>query len=167
MKRKAVIILEDYVLDILLNHCESNPEKECGGFLFGRISPIKDGVIHCYITGIYSGKVNTATDNRFVFPPEYFDQAKKWGENHNLDMIGIYHSHGIYEPTPSKQDLKSYNTLFPKEGLSIIYSPSHGIHSDYICQDSVLIGNDIYVKQGKEYRRLDDIFDHDNKSHKR
>ena len=32
MKRKAIVILEDYVLKNLIEHCESDPEKECGGF---------------------------------------------------------------------------------------------------------------------------------------
>ena len=167
MKRKAIVILEDYVLKNLINHCESDPEKECGGFLFGKISSIKSGVIHCYVTGIYSGYGMPATDNRFLFTPQYFKQARDWAKTQNLQMIGFYHSHGMYVPTPSDQDLISYNQLFPREGLSLIYSPSYGIHSDYICRDAILTGNNIYVKHGDNYRLVDDIFDHENTPHKR
>ena len=168
MQRKAVIILEDYVLNNLIDHSNSNPDIECGGFLYGRISPIKDGVIHCYVEAIYSGYGLASTDNRFKFTPGYMKKAKEWGDKQKLQMIGFYHSHGRYEPTPSNQDLSTYNDLFPNEGLSIIYSPSNGIHADYICHDSIIIGNDIYIKYNDgSYKLADDIFDHENKPHKR
>ena len=168
MKRKAVVILEDYVLENLIKHSESDPEKECGGFLFGKISKIKDGVIHCYVTGIYSGYGFDSTDNRFTFKPEYWKSAEDWGKKQNLNMIGFYHSHGIYKPIPSEQDLTSYDSVFPTEGLSIIYSPSHGIHADLICQDTVIMGNDIYVKnRDGSYKLVEDIFDHANEPHSR
>ena len=168
MKRKAVVILEDYVLENLIKHSEDNPEKECGGFLYGRISPIKSGVIHCYVTAIYSGYGIASTDNRFVFSPNYIKMAQDWGKMNHLQMIGFYHSHGIYKPIPSQEDLDTYNKFFPKEGLSIIYSPSYGIHADYICQDVVLIGNDIYIKDANNsYKLANDIIGHSNRPHKR
>lgn len=83
-------------------------------------------------------------------------------------MIGFYYSYGIYKPIPSQEDLDTYNRLFPKEGLSIIYSPSYGIHADYICRDVTLIGNDIYIKDANNsYKLANDIIDHVNRPHKR
>ena len=161
MERKAIVILEEYVLKNLINHSENNPEIECGGFLFGRIAPIKDGVIHCHVNGIYSHYGIPASDENFEFREEYLRHANNWGEKENLQIIGIYHSHVVCQPTPSKQDLKLYNTFFPMEGLSIIYNPSQGIHADYICRDAVIVGNDIYVKhKDGSYEMINNIFDH-------
>ncbi len=167
MKRKAVVIVAEDVFNNIVEHSQVDPDIECGGFLFGRISKITDGVIHCYVDGLYRCEGTTATKTKFVFTGDSFIKARKYGEKYNFKMIGLYHSH-IYQPNPSEPDLKIYNSVFPNQGLSIIYSPTYGIHADFICNDSFIIGNDIYIKYDDgSYRIANNIFNNENKKHPR
>ena len=168
MKRKAVVILTDSVFNNITEHSQINPDIECGGFLFGKISEITDGVIHCYVNGIYRCEGAVASKTSFVFTWDFFVKAKEWGNNNNMKMIGFYHSH-IYQPNPTEQDLKIYKSIFRnKEWLSIIYSPTYGMHADFICRDSIIIGNDIYKQYDDDsYKIADNIFNNENKKHPR
>lgn len=92
--------------------------NECCGFLFGREE--NDRVIMKSIE-----VENTHEEDqrrRFKISPSDYLNAEKFADEHDLDFLGIYHSHPDHPSLPSEHDRKqampyfSYFILSVKEG---------------------------------------------------
>lgn len=111
------------IKDILVKHTLINPTKECGGFLYGSILKDKDDVF-CDVDGIYY-EDKIGTDNKFVFGFSYICRALKRMNDLNMDIIGSYHSHGIYPAILSDEDRSNLQRFFSTNKITIVYSPRY------------------------------------------
>lgn len=104
-------------------HAEAVFPYECCGFFYG-----KDGEIRKIS---YAQAVENSKDGdqrrRFEISPFDYMKAEQFALNHNLDLLGIYHSHPNHVALPSVHDQKQAVPFFSY----IIVSVRDG-HTDHV-----------------------------------
>lgn len=94
--------IDPKVLDRMHRHAEAAYPNECCGFFFGqdhdrrKIQEIR--------------KVENAKEGdqrrRFQIDPKDYQKAEKYADEHDLDLLGVYHSHPDHPAEPSEHDRK-------------------------------------------------------------
>lgn len=81
-------------------HAEEAYPDECCGFFFGEDGDIRR-ISHA------RRAINTRTENRgrrFRIDTDEYRRAEKFAVDHDLDLLGIYHSHPDHPAEPSEHD---------------------------------------------------------------
>ncbi|GAC1445861.1 MAG: M67 family metallopeptidase [Pyrinomonadaceae bacterium] len=119
-----MIILKPKQLNEIQNHAEKDYPHECCGFLLGEFSddgakivkeifPISNawGDESVYITQNTSANVGTeahvkneSLQNRFSIDPKETSRVDIYAKDHELTVVGYYHSHPDSPAVPSKFD---------------------------------------------------------------
>src|SRR3989339_2213373 len=86
--------------DIILRQALENLPYECGGFLGGKENKIL-GVLPTI-----NKNYNNSTDF-FIIDSDDILRAHEFFNKHNLQYLGVYHTHPHGLPEPSEQDLKN------------------------------------------------------------
>ena len=84
--------------DIVLKQAQTNYPEECGGFLGGT------GLNITAVFPVFNQHLFNKTDT-FGVTSEDITRAHEFFKKHNLDYLGIYHTHPKAPATPSEQDL--------------------------------------------------------------
>ena len=117
--------------DTLIDQASKNLPKETGGFLGGHGRFIKG------ILPIFNSFLGDKTGT-FGYIPEDAIRARAFFEKHNLEYLGVYHTHPIGSAQPSNQDLVHIQKYM---FIISMQSPSN---PDFAC----------YEVQGKRYNRV-------------
>ena len=95
---------------------------ECCGLLLGRFA--EDGKIVQATYPISNAREESARRNRFLITPEEVMRGERYARDHDLEVVGFYHSHPDSPAVPSKYDLEhawptySYIIVSTSEGQS-------------------------------------------------
>ena len=77
---------------------------ECCGLLLGRFSPSGKIVTETY--PISNAREESAKRNRFLITPEELMKGERYARDHDLEVVGFYHSHPDSPAVPSQYDLE-------------------------------------------------------------
>lgn len=103
------------LLNEIITHAESTSD-ECCGFLIGYESANDRTVEHIIITD------NTTPEDashRFEIAPLAFLQAEQFADRHDLQLLGVYHSHPNHPAIPSELDRVSAQPGFSNVIISL------------------------------------------------
>lgn len=87
-------------LDEIRSHGEEDYPNECCGFFFGQEKNFRK------VTRIKRAD-NIQSENRkrrFRIDPNEYRRAERFADQHELDFLGIYHSHPDHPAVPSEHD---------------------------------------------------------------
>ena len=77
---------------------------ECCGLLLGRFGP--DGKLVTETYPISNAREESAKRNRFLITPEELMKGERYARDHDLEVVGFYHSHPDSPAVPSRYDLE-------------------------------------------------------------
>ena len=77
---------------------------ECCGLLLGRFAT--EGKIVTETYPISNAREESAKRNRFLITPEELMTGERFARQHNLEVVGFYHSHPDSPAVPSQYDLE-------------------------------------------------------------
>jgi len=98
----------------ILEYCRVNSEIEVCGILVGYTAIVKK---------VFFIKNKYASPTRFFMEPTELLQAFNWMDQHEMELLGIFHSHPNGPKTPSITDIQEF--YYP--GIeSIIVTPTNG-----------------------------------------
>ncbi len=105
---KHILKIEESALIIMQKHLENTwPDEGCG-FFFG-----KDGAVRT-VTAAYFVQNVKEGDKRRRFEISGLDyiKAEQYALEHQLDLLGVFHSHPNHPALPSEHDLKQAVSFF-------------------------------------------------------
>lgn len=138
-----VLQLSDQQVQQLIAHATRTYPDECCGLLLGQITPDRPlkPVIKIWETvNAWNPEVGadlttviphlgTGKSDRFWIDPQDLLAAQRYAHDHQLSIVGIYHSHPDHPAVPSESD-----RLLAWSAYSyLILSVQSGIVSDYRC----------------------------------
>ncbi|SMO52175.1 M67 family metallopeptidase [Fodinibius sediminis] len=82
------------------DHAESDYPKECCGFLYGQEEEIRQLQISRRVVNAREGDQR----RRFQIDPKDYQEAEEYALIHDLDLLGVYHSHPDHPAVPSEHD---------------------------------------------------------------
>ena len=99
-------------LEIIKNHAERTYPDECCGLILGyKNNEYKISVEIIPTENVWNREKSNFTEDqenstrrRYAISPQVMLQTQKVAINHNLNIIGIYHSHPDYPAIPSEWD---------------------------------------------------------------
>lgn len=77
---------------------------ECCGLLLGSFGPEGKLVTETY--PISNAREESAKRNRFLITPEELMKGERYARQHDLEVVGFYHSHPDSPAVPSQYDLE-------------------------------------------------------------
>lgn len=83
-------------------HAEEDYPNECCGFFYGLEGESRQVRIVREVENAKEGDQS----NRFQISPQDYQQAEKYAIDHDLDLLGVYHSHPDHAAEPSEHDRK-------------------------------------------------------------
>ena len=112
-----MLTIENSILAQLISIVETVPEESCG-FLYGKAE--NDTIKICKIMPVDNVSANNRTV-RYEIAGRDFVLAEKLAETHNLELVGVYHTHLIDSALPSETDRMA---AFPNFYYMIISLPN-------------------------------------------
>ena len=91
-------------LDAIGAHGISDYPYECCGLLLGRFESDVKIVTETY--PISNAREESAKRNRFLITPEELMKGERYAREHDLEVVGFYHSHPDSPAVPSQYDLE-------------------------------------------------------------
>ena len=91
-------------LNEIREHGVKDYPYECCGLLLGRFTEEGKTVKQPY--PISNAREESAKRNRFLIEPEELMRGERFAREHNLDVVGFYHSHPDSPAVPSQYDLE-------------------------------------------------------------
>lgn len=111
-----MIFLDELSNQKMLDDARQTFPDECCGFLFGR----EEGEDR-FITDLQV--VNNAKEGdkrrRFEITPKDYLKAEQYALDHNLELLGVYHSHPSHPAIPSEHDRVAAQPFFSYVIVSI------------------------------------------------
>lgn len=108
----------------MIKHTLENPNKECGGFLYGNLQNENNQIV-CNVNGLYYEKI-FGNDSEFNFSFSYIQNAKNMLKHLKSQiLLGTYHSHGQYPAIFSDIDRNQLQRYFGANKITVIYSPKY------------------------------------------
>jgi len=83
-------------------HAETDYPNECCGFFYGLEGDIRQVRITRKVENAKEGDQR----RRFQIAPKDYQEAEKYAIDHDLDLLGVYHSHPDHPAEPSEHDRK-------------------------------------------------------------
>lgn len=114
------IELTPAALKTIHEHAERDYPNECCGFLYGEESEVRRITLARPVGNSKEGDQR----RRFQIDPNDYRKAELYAAEHDLDLLGVYHSHPDHPAEPSEHDLKqalpffSYIIVSVREGES-------------------------------------------------
>ena len=99
-----MITISEKELTQIRAHGVSDYPYECCGLLLGRFGP--EGKIVTEIFPISNAREESAKRNRFLITPEELIRGERYAREHDLEVVGFYHSHPDSPAVPSQYDLE-------------------------------------------------------------
>lgn len=83
-------------------HAEADYPNECCGFFYGLEGETRQVRVVHEVENAKEGDQS----NRFQISPKDYQEAEKYAIDHDLDLLGVYHSHPDHPAEPSEHDRK-------------------------------------------------------------
>jgi proteasome lid subunit RPN8/RPN11 len=100
-----MIALSQQQEDDIHRHGEDEYPHECCGLLLGRFDP--EGHKHVLeVHPVSNAREEDARHNRSLILPEEYIRGERYARQHELEVVGNYHSHPDQEAVPSQFDLE-------------------------------------------------------------
>jgi proteasome lid subunit RPN8/RPN11 len=119
-----MITVSKSLLDTIREHGVQDYPYECCGLLLGRYA--EEGKIVSETYPISNAREESAKRNRFLIEPVELMRGERYAREHDLEVVGFYHSHPDSPAVPSQYDLEH---AWPTYSY-IIVSTSPGQASD-------------------------------------
>jgi proteasome lid subunit RPN8/RPN11 len=105
-----MIIIEPNARQLMINNALNTFPDECCGFIFGTEDLHGNRMIR-EITVVDNSKPGDKT-RRFEIAPLDYLRAEQYAEDHQLALLGVYHSHPKHPAIPSEHDRKAAQPWF-------------------------------------------------------
>jgi proteasome lid subunit RPN8/RPN11 len=99
-----MITLANKQLTEIREHGVRDYPYECCGLLLGRFG--SDGKLVTETYPISNAREESAKRNRFLITPEELMKGERYAREHDLEVVGFYHSHPDSPAVPSQYDLE-------------------------------------------------------------
>ena len=99
-----MITIANEQLNEIREHGVRDHPYECCGLLLGRFAAEGKVVTETY--PISNAREESAKRNRFLITPEELMRGERYAREHDLEVIGFYHSHPDCPAVPSQYDLE-------------------------------------------------------------
>ena len=99
-----MITISEKELTAIREHGISDYPYECCGLLLGRFGPDGKTVTETY--PISNAREESAKRNRFLITPEELMKGERYARDHDLEVVGFYHSHPDSPAVPSQYDFE-------------------------------------------------------------
>ena len=99
-----MITIAEKQLREIRTHGISDYPYECCGLLLGRFESSRKVVTETY--PISNAREESAKRNRFLITPEELMKGERYARQHDLEVVGFYHSHPDSPAVPSQYDLE-------------------------------------------------------------
>ena len=99
-----MITISEKELTQIRAHGVSDYPYECCGLLLGRFGPEEKIVTEIF--PISNAREESAKRNRFLITPEELIRGERYAREHDLEVVGFYHSHPDSPAVPSQYDLE-------------------------------------------------------------
>jgi proteasome lid subunit RPN8/RPN11 len=99
-----MITISEKEVTAIREHGVRDYPYECCGLLLGRFGP--DGKIVAQTYPISNAREESAKRNRFLITPEELMKGERYARDHDLEVVGFYHSHPDSPAVPSQYDLE-------------------------------------------------------------
>lgn len=96
------LVLDKKALNSMIGHAEEYYPNECCGFFYGRDGENREVAQARKVTNAREGDQR----DRFQIDPKDYQKAEKYAVDHDLDLLGVYHSHPDHPAAPSEHDRK-------------------------------------------------------------
>lgn len=113
-------------------HAERTYPEECCGLLLGKSDPTGKTVMEVKATKngwSADGESDLTKKRRYEIAPEEMLAAMKAARSHNLDIIGIYHSHPDHPAVPSECDRAAAWSQYSYAIVSVLHGTSADLQS--------------------------------------
>lgn len=142
---KPVRISEEALYIIKAHSLEDYP-YECCGFLYGA----EDNVRFIYLAKPVLNNVTENKERRFEITPKDYLDAERYALEHDLTLLGVYHSHPAHPAVPSIHDLNHAVPYFSYIIASVSKDRVEAVHSWQLNSDGRFEEEEITVKQYRE-----------------
>lgn len=99
-----MITIAEKQLSEIREHGIRDYPYECCGLLLGRFEQDRKIVTETY--PISNAREESAKRNRFLITPEELMKGERYAREHDLEVVGFYHSHPDSPAVPSQYDLE-------------------------------------------------------------
>ena len=99
-----MITIAEQQLTEIREHGVRDYPYECCGLLLGRFDENVKTVRETY--AISNAREESAKRNRFLITPEELMRGERYAREHDLEVVGFYHSHPDPPAVPSQYDLE-------------------------------------------------------------
>jgi proteasome lid subunit RPN8/RPN11 len=99
-----MITIAEQQLTEIREHGVRDYPYECCGLLLGRFDENVKTVRETY--AISNAREESAKRNRFLITPEELMRGERYAGEHDLEVVGFYHSHPDSPAVPSQYDLE-------------------------------------------------------------
>jgi proteasome lid subunit RPN8/RPN11 len=99
-----MITIAEQQLTEIREHGVRDYPYECCGLLLGRFDERGKTVRETY--PISNAREESAKRNRFLIEPEELMRGERYAREHDLEVVGFYHSHPDSPAVPSQYDLE-------------------------------------------------------------
>ncbi len=99
-----MIAIGEQQLTEIREHGVRDYPYECCGLLLGRFA--ESGKIVSETYPISNAREESAKRNRFLITPEELMRGERYAREHDLEVVGFYHSHPDSPAVPSQYDLE-------------------------------------------------------------
>jgi proteasome lid subunit RPN8/RPN11 len=99
-----MITIAEQQLTEIREHGVRDYPYECCGLLLGRYDENVKTVRETY--AISNAREESAKRNRFLITPEELMRGERYAREHDLEVVGFYHSHPDSPAVPSQYDLE-------------------------------------------------------------
>lgn len=100
--------ISEQAMNFIESHAEADYPFECCGFLYGLEDNQRRITLARRVTNAKEGDQR----RRFKISPIEYQKAELFADEHELDLLGIYHSHPDHPARPSEHDLKQAMPYF-------------------------------------------------------
>ena len=99
-----MITISESLLDEIRTHGVKDYPYECCGLLLGHFNADSKVVTETY--PISNAREESAKRNRFLIEPAELMRGERYAREHDLEVVGFYHSHPDSPAVPSQYDLE-------------------------------------------------------------
>ena len=140
------LYLTPEVQNHIKNHAEADYPFECCGFLYGT-----EGKKRLITTARHVDNMKEENRRRrFEISPREYQEAESFADEHDLTLLGVYHSHPDHPAKPSEHDLKQAMPFFSYIITSVEDGESTEMTSWQLNDDEDFIEEKIsIIKQNK------------------
>lgn len=142
------IRIHSQALQQMHRHAENDYPHECCGFFYG----LEDDARLVHIARIADNATESNRRRRFLIDPKDYQQAEKYAVDHDLELLGVYHSHPDHPAEPSEHDRKvampwfSY-IIISVEGGEVADTRSWRLNSSRQFEEESVITSQVSIQQ--------------------